>query len=403
MQLILLAGLILFSTLVRAQQSDWIITGITDSAVSVTGHDAMIWTATLNEGVKSFNKGTGEIEIYNTKNGMFPTNRFRAIKYFNGKVYAGSIYSGYFVFENNNWTQFDTINSELPANNVTDFEYQVDENILWNATDKGLIKKVNDDWQLFDTSNSDIAGNILTCLYLDHDQTLWIGTLNAGMSKYADGVFTTYNYDNAGLNDNWIRTIYSDTSGIMYIADYFGVDKYDPVTDVWLYVFNTSTSGLTSNQINKMAFDADHNLWFVSHTGVTKWDMDLSWEQFYSTNSELPHNTTDGLFVDDENIVWIASFGGLAGYNNDAIQLPVYENELNIYPNPFSNILQINMKTGDEISVYTITGELIYSRQLPKINGEFNLEIDLTAYPNGMYVIKLRNGQTFITTIALKF
>ncbi len=390
-------------TTLYAQEPEWIITGITDSAVSVSGDAELIWTATLNDGIKSFNKVTGEIEIYNVVNNSFPSNKFRVVKYLNGKVYAGSFYNGYFVYENNTWTTYDTINSPLPANNVTDFEYQSDENIVWIATDKGLIKKVNDDWQLFDTSNSAIAGNILTCLHLDRDQTLWIGTLNAGLSKYADGVFTTYNYDNAGINDNWIRTIYSDTSGIMYIADYFGVDKYDPVSDTWQYVFNTTTSGLTSNQINKMAFDADHNLWFVSHSGVTKWDMDLSWEQFYSTNSPLPHNTTDGLFIDDENIVWIASFGGLAGYNSDAVQFPVYEDKVIAYPNPFTNSIQVDIVNGDKITVYDLTGKSMFTQTISaEITGEFSIDIDLSHLAHGIYFIQVLNDQSAITIKVMK-
>lgn len=382
--------LILLTKSLFAQQ--WLTTGITDSVISVCAQEHLIWAATSNDGIKSFDKQTGAIEVYNTTNGAVATNDFRVVKYFNGRIYAGAFFGGYYIFEDNVWTHYDTTNSILPGMNVTDIEFNPAENIVWVATDGGLVKIVDDTWEVIDSLNSDLAGTVLTCLLYDAHDQLWIGTRYNGLSKYVDGVYTTYNYDNSGISDNMIRTLASDSEGNLFVADYYGVGLYNPFTDVWEYVFNTETSGLTSNRVNRMVFDHNDHLWFVSHDGVTHWDLQYFY-QYYSTNSPLPHNTTDGLCVDDENIIWIGSFGGLTGYNENNVTLPAYESELVVYPNPFKDILHAEIKNGDRITVTDLYGQMIYDEIVDEnLVGVFYAEIDLSPVERGIYLISVFNG-----------
>lgn len=387
-----------------AQTGQWFLFGIEDTVTGISGHNNQVWASTQNAGVKMLDKSTGEITVFDINTAHFATNRFRSIKYIGQSVYAGTFTQGFYVFENNEWSHFDTINSDLPGNNITDFIFDSINEAVWIATDKGLAKLIDNNWEVFDSINSEIAGNVLTSLFLDKDNALWIGTRFAGASKLEDGVFTTFNYDNAGLNDNWVRTIYADTSGMMYFADYFGVDKYDPVNDAWLYVFNLMTSGLSNERVNKMAQDNNYNLWFASHEGVTKWDMNETWEQFYTSNSLLPHNTIDALFIDADNLVWVGTQGGLAAYNENGFQFPAFENDVTVYPNPFVNIFQIDLKGSDHISIYDLSGNLVFESATDHaITGEFTLEIDLSECANGIYLIEADYGVHFKILKVVKF
>ena len=395
MKFFILLFLLSITSIINAQTGQWFLFGIEDTVTGISGHDKEIWTSTQNAGIQMLNKNNGEIKIFDTNSGIVSTNRFRSIKYLNESVYAGTFTDGFYLFQNNQWSHYDTINSDLPGNNITDFIFDSINQAVWIATDKGLAKFKDNNWVIFDSINSDLVGNVLTCLFLDENNVLWIGTRFSGMSKLEDGIFTTFNYDNAGLNNNWVRTIFGDTSGMMYVADFFGVDKYDPVNDDWLYVFNLMTSGLTNERVNKMAQDQDFNLWFASHEGVTKWDMMANWEQFYTTNSLLPHNTIDGLFIDNDNLVWVGTQGGLAAYNANGYQFPEFENEMSVYPNPFSSTISLDLRDADHISIYDLAGNLIFeTNSNTSITGEFKIEINLDQYANGIYLIRATFGSS---------
>lgn len=63
--------------------------------------------------------------------------------------------------------------------------------------------------------------------------------------------------------------------------------------------------------------------------------------------------------------------------------------DLNIYPNPSNGIFKVAIKQGENTSVqvFNLTGELI-------LNQSNTETIDLTNYPQGMYVVKVIDGQT---------
>lgn len=404
MKAILFFILLISLNVVHAQNGQWCIFGIQDTVTGITGKENEIWAATQNAGIKMLDKATGDIITFDVNSGVVSTNRFRCIKYLHQTIYAGTFSDGFYTFQNNIWSHFDTLNSGLAGNNITDFIFDSIENAVWIATDKGLSKWKDNSWENFDSINSGLAGNVLTSLYLDENNILWIGTRFAGMSKLQEGLFTTFNYDNAGINDNWVRTIFADTSGMMYVADYFGVDKYDPVEDIWLYVFNQMTSGLSNERVNKMVLDHQNNLWFATHEGITKWDMIDYWEQFYTSNSDLPHNTSDALYVDSENLVWAGTQGGLAAYTFSGYLFPDFPIEMAVNPNPCTDILHADIKNADKIRLFNMLGDEIFEKSTGnEFIGEYALDIDLRNYASGVYIIVASSGDDYKIQKIIKF
>ncbi|MFI5171270.1 MAG: two-component regulator propeller domain-containing protein [Chitinophagales bacterium] len=390
------------------QNTDWTLTGILDIVLCVSGTGDMIWAATQNDGVKSLNKLTGEITTYNVESGDFITNDFRAIKCFDNKIYAGSYYSGLYIFENDTWTAFDTLNSPLPGNMVNDIEYDDSTENIYIATDKGLAILNNESWTLYDSLNSPLPGNRVTSLFFDKANRLWIGTRYAGLAKYIDDTWEIYNYDNAGINDNYIRTIYGDSSGILYVADYLGVDKYDPYTDDWLFVYNMFTSSISSNQVNRISFDHTGNLWFVTHNGVTKVDAYNYWTKYFTDNSNLPHNTSDGLFIDDDNNVWVGTFGGLAVINHHTLDIPELVPELMVLPNPVQSelIIQVNFPPSEitDIIIFNALGEKLFSFETTSpFFGEVRFSRNIASLNKGVYFVKVEFEHTTLTQPFVKY
>jgi hypothetical protein len=71
------------------------------------------------------------------------------------------------------------------------------------------------------------------------------------------------------------------------------------------------------------------------------------------------------------------------------------ENIITIFPNPSSGIFTINgIKPGDIVDVYQVSGRKMLSR---KVVSDDALELDLKGYTNGIYTLKVIDGQTGIS------
>ncbi|MBQ4478346.1 MAG: T9SS type A sorting domain-containing protein [Bacteroidales bacterium] len=60
-----------------------------------------------------------------------------------------------------------------------------------------------------------------------------------------------------------------------------------------------------------------------------------------------------------------------------------------VYPNPVRNTLTIDNVADANISIYSITGQLVQS--VPSANG--NVQIDISAMAAGLYIVKMENGK----------
>lgn len=63
--------------------------------------------------------------------------------------------------------------------------------------------------------------------------------------------------------------------------------------------------------------------------------------------------------------------------------------EVKVYPNPVRNKLTIENVADANISIYSITGQLVQS--IPSANG--NVQADMSAMAAGLYIVKMENGK----------
>ena len=75
-------------------------------------------------------------------------------------------------------------------------------------------------------------------------------------------------------------------------------------------------------------------------------------------------------------------------------------NNLTIYPNPSNGIFNIvfnsNTKQDIDLRVYNILGEVIFSDSLKDFNGDYNRSVDLSQYPNAVYILQLNTKDVII-------
>jgi len=95
---------------------------------------------------------------------------------------------------------------------------------------------------------------------------------------------------------------------------------------------------------------------------------------------------------------WHAENGSF--YKSDATSIHGIETQkLGVYPNPTNGIFWIDLdkEVGDSmLEVYCSTGRLLFSRGYSNSNFT-TINVDLTGFPNGLYLIKLISGKTIYT------
>ncbi len=113
-----------------------------------------------------------------------------------------------------------------------------------------------------------------------------------------------------------------------------------------------------------------------------------AWDQFNTSNSELPDNHILSIEIDDEYNIWIGTYNeGLCKINLQNSILEHLDSQIYFYPNPVKSggEIHFNRKTTGHISLCNELGEFIDINY--NYNGD-NYEIPKNIQP-GIYVIKL--------------
>jgi len=82
------------------------------------------------------------------------------------------------------------------------------------------------------------------------------------------------------------------------------------------------------------------------------------------------------------NVTWIST---------DITELNIVV--LSIYPNPSDDIFNIvfnsNTKQDIDLRIHNVLGEVIFSEKLTDFSGDYNRTVDMTGYPNAIYILQL--------------
>jgi hypothetical protein len=154
---------------------------------------------------------------------------------------------------------------------------------------------------------------------------------------------------------------------------------------------------LPDNLVYSIAIDENNTKWIgTDEDGLAKFDGN-DWTVYNTSNSLLCDNHVWSLLIDENNSTWIGTEDGLSVYNEDGI--PVYiddfistENQLKIYPNPVSQILNIESNSRNNIS-YVDIFDIRGIRLNHIIVGMEQKSIDISGLPKGIYVIQVHSGK----------
>jgi ligand-binding sensor domain-containing protein len=179
------------------------------------------------------------------------------------------------------WATFTTLNSQLPNPYVTAVSL-VDGNNVWLGTQQGAAQlnyagspfdKSDDSWTIFTNNNSGLAYDTIRDIAVDQVGNIWFGLTFEGVSVYSSGGAWINFTQSDGLAYDSLYAIFVDRSGNLWLGtdgsgvsvlDYAGTlnDKSD---DIW----RTYTGGqeLLSGNIRAITEDEQNQVWLGTFGG----------------------------------------------------------------------------------------------------------------------------------------
>lgn len=342
---------------------------------------------------------------------------------------------GLIEFDGTSFTRWDKTNSYLPGNFIQDIAKD-SEGTKWLATGfptgiegetYGLVK-IDSDWKVttFDTLNSQIPSNNVWCIEIDKYDNVWVGTSmyawapfgGKGLAKFDGTTWTLYNVNNSGLPSNNIIDIKIDDADNKWILTESGLARYDNFS--W-EVYNREEEDYWA--VSCLAIDKSGSKFIGTGArtnatlGMLRFD-GTDWSQYDENNSGLPSHHICGIGVDKFNNKWIGTnYGdsgtgaGLVVFNEGGVVtdiknvLSVYPNHYQLmqnYPNPFNPSTSISFSIPSDghvtLGIYDVLGNAVALLENGyKSAGTYSYNFDATKLTSGIYFYTIRSGSFFET------
>lgn len=267
-------------------------------------------------------------------------------------LWIGTSDSGLIKYDGQNYTTFDTTNSDIPGNVISDMKFDTQGN-LWLTTENGLASYDGVSWRVFDKDNFHLLDDIFA-IEIDNLDIIWLGSLKNGLIRFDRNSWKKYETSNSALFNNFLNLMATDEEGVVWITYYQPQDSvisfdrnewrihyqedeefwnsnfalfYDSDTmKVWkgrgiLLEFVTNHNWVGVYNIknyrhgNHLHVDKQGNLWQISVMGgLLKYDGN-EWTLYNNKNTPINFTSVGLLALDDESNLFCFSDAGLIKYD----------------------------------------------------------------------------------------
>jgi len=321
---------------------------------------------------------SGQVRIFENTNGTW----LQIGQNINGE--EGSDTSGWSVSLNNEGT---IVAIGAPRNNANGFQaghvrVYAFNNETWTQLGQDIDSEAESDMFGFSVSlNSD--GTILAAG----------GILNDGNGASPSGHVRVFEYNNG----DWTQ-IGEDIDGEEDEKFGYSVSINDDGTQVAIGAL--TANGLENNSGLARVYEYNNSTW-----GQIGEDFkgETSGEYFGRSVSLNSDASLIAIGVPRHSVNGNQYSGIVKVFSNDVLGVSENLNDiLSIYPNPSHGVLNIKIATTiSQIWIYDISGKIIYNNQL-SINNSL-LQIDISNFENGMYIVKVQAGDLIYSTKVLRF
>lgn len=401
--------------------------------------DGLIWTSTANKDLKSWD-GSNWTTYHNEDLGWYSDPIFidhNGIKWLNPTaIVSPSLLS----FNDTNWTKFTTANSGLPSTNIYCMTGD-GQNLIIGTGNSGLVYFDGIDWTVYNTANSGLTSNTIYKIEFDDDDTLWIATKNGDIITFKDSVWNVHHSEVIDSLDAIILDMDFDSKGNLWVVISNRIFKYDMQT--W-EEYNNTNSLLPEHSYYELEIDSNDKVWIGTEFGIFTYDRailnklpnitshpanqtvtagDKVTMEVVATGEDLHYqwrrNDTD-IVNTDASVYTINSVtlehGGVYRcivnniYSSDTSNAGILVvnpstgimerklcNSINIYPNPFTNYINLDyslLKNSKvTLRIYDITGQLI-STLVDEFQGtgDYKITFEGSDLAEGVYYYELKSN-----------
>lgn len=416
---------IVISSVMLSQNPTWVLFDHTNApftddyitCVKVDSNNAK-WVGTHNGLFKFHNNSWTE---YNMSNSNIPTNDISPFEIaYDNTIWFPNNGNGFYKFQNNTFALYDQTN--LPALSTQDFKgLTLDSNdvFLWSDT-SGIVKfnALTNAVYNINTSNSCIKavkklvahGNHMIYGVALNPTVQAMPPQNQGDSIMQLSDFKITNTSTSGIA-YCFADLYTDCNYADVFADRYGhrfelfFDFTGMGFDQYLRTYdatNTLLNDIPYTQHPEYQFAKNAHGFYrlqmgtssVYHLNINLFNPPSS-HIYHAINSIIPIGFIENFDIDTLNTVWLATAGGLVGYNDMGVITNLDAKNtggISLYPNPASNELSFMSSKAEacEITIYDINGRLMSNFFIKE--DQFPKTISLESFDSGIYFYKVVSG-----------
>lgn len=303
---------------------------------------------------------------YNTSNSDIPSNNISSFSIKNDTIIVGTQNGGMAIFDQTNWTTFNTGNSVIPSNNVQKVIFN--NKGIWikcfvGIGDHYLVRIKNGDWKIWKNILNNKKSRF-SDIEFDESGIAWLvtGDDSGWVTQFNGDTFESFNsnnsclpeFSNTGYLPHSIKIIDDETRWIGLLYNVGSSTSNSGVVlmenDICTF-YNTDNSNFPEKHQNIKEIhkdpENDHIIWFLSNKGIIKFDGQF-WEDIY-----LP-SAPNAMTFDKDNRLWVHISGsaGLKYYKNGEWFMPI--------KNPSSSVEEMKVDEENRLWVSTETNGLAY-------------------------------------------
>jgi len=204
---------------------------------------------------------------------------------------------------------------------------------LWLATDGGYVNTFNTKSETFGELN--VTYPRVLCLYKDQANDLWVG-MRGGLNRVGKDVslFKQYRNDNNGnliSPSGDIHALATDSKGNIWTGSSTnGVKKLNPNTlEVVNYVHSDGKS-ISNNNVRFLYIDSDDIVWMATHEGLNRYNPATNKFRHYIPNDDpnsLSNKIVNYIYEDSNHNLWICTNNGISILDKSTDTFEVMRND----------------------------------------------------------------------------
>ncbi|WP_430814889.1 hybrid sensor histidine kinase/response regulator transcription factor [Carboxylicivirga sp. RSCT41] len=361
-----------------------------------------IWVGTDGGGLNLFDHDKGVFKSYNHLRSNLKSNVIkRIIEDNNQNIWLGT-YGGGLAWLNEETSE---LLSYIPENHLetenTSLSVwslcQQENDRLWVGTLGNGLYEFNTQTKGFTHLSeiypqlNEVMNDYILSLFVDSQKNLWIGTSNGiYVWLYNEKKYIRYLFDHvndSGVGKNAILCIYESKDGNIWIgSNGGGIFSLNPENGD---IKNLTTSnGLVQEQVYDVVEAQDNTLWFATHGGISKYEINTGRFQNYDGRDGLLGSTFNALLYSQTNKLIVGGVKGLNLFDPNVIK--VNDN----VPKVLLAELYINntpVKAGDKDS--PLTENIADAREIVLQHDQANIGIEFVAIN---YFISEKNSYSYV-------